>query len=215
MHTTKGLYIAPIESLRFLHIKEVLEHIAYILLTTNFFLLQIGNLAMASSQTTSFTEKKKESIIDGCLFVQAIVMERVQTENINVAVMEHVVSRIKQTGLFNLGKQRSDLYDESLVEEFYREASVRFCLIKRGGDVAEISATIREVETRINRHLLEDLFSLPSSGLKIEELESFGSEDLLSTFWCDFIGPTRRFIPHVTRKDLFCPSSTCMISAVV
>ncbi|KAL6582880.1 hypothetical protein OROMI_004958 [Orobanche minor] len=45
--------------------------------------------------------------------------------------------------------------------------------------MAEISASIYGVEIRINRHLLEDLFSLPSSGLKMEELESFGSEDLI------------------------------------
>ncbi|KAL6576258.1 hypothetical protein OROHE_000039 [Orobanche hederae] len=143
---------------------------------------------MPSSQTTSFTEKKKESIIDGRLFVQLVVMERIQTENDDVAVMEHVVSRIQQSGLFNLGRQHSELYDESLVEEFLLEASVRFRSVKKGGDVAEISATIRGVEIRINRHLLEDLFSLPPSGLKMEELESFGTEDLLSSFWCIFIG---------------------------
>ncbi|KAL6560927.1 hypothetical protein OROHE_006104 [Orobanche hederae] len=143
---------------------------------------------MASSQTTSFTEKKKESIIDGRLFVQSVVMERIQTENNDIATMEHVVSHIKQTGLFNLGRQHSHLYNESLVEEFYQGASICFRSVKKGGDVAEISATIRGVEIRINRHLLKDLFSLPSSGLKMEELESFGSEDLMSTFWCVFMG---------------------------
>ncbi|KAL6579237.1 hypothetical protein OROMI_009453 [Orobanche minor] len=143
---------------------------------------------MASSQTTSFTEKKKESIIDGRLFVQSIVMERIQNENDDVAVMEHVVSRIDQTGLFNLGMQHSELYDESLVEKFYQEASVHFRSVKKGGDVAEIFASIHGVEIRINHHLQEDLFSLPSCGLKMEELESFGSDDLLSSFWCIFIG---------------------------
>ncbi|KAL6508908.1 hypothetical protein OROHE_021467 [Orobanche hederae] len=143
---------------------------------------------MASSQTTSFTEKKKESIIDRHLLVQSIIMERVQTENDDVAAMEHVVSRIKQTGLFNLGRQHSDLYDVSLVEEFYREASVCFHSVKKGGDVADISATTHGVEICINRQLLKDVFSLPSSSLKMEELESFGVEDLMSTFWCAFIG---------------------------
>ncbi|KAL6585842.1 hypothetical protein OROMI_002486 [Orobanche minor] len=142
---------------------------------------------MASSQTTSFTEKKKESIIDGRFFVQTVVMERIQNENNDVAAMEHVVSRIQQTSLFNLGRQHLELYDESLVEELYQEASVRFRSVKKGEGVAEISASIRGVEIRINCHLLEDLFSLPSSGLKMEELESFGMEDLLS-FWCIFIG---------------------------
>ncbi|KAL6584360.1 hypothetical protein OROMI_003649 [Orobanche minor] len=139
---------------------------------------------MASSQTTSFTKKTKESIIDGRLFVQSIVMKRIQDENDDVAAMEHVVSRIEQSGLFNLGRQHSDLYDESLVEEFYQEASVRVRSAKKGGDVAEISAAIRGVEILINRHLWEDLFSLPSSGLKMEELQSISSEDLLSSFWC-------------------------------
>ncbi|KAL6537634.1 hypothetical protein OROMI_026168 [Orobanche minor] len=72
--------------------------------------------------------------------------------------MEDVVSPIEQSGLFNLGRQHSELYDESFVEEFYQEASVRVRSAKKGGDVAEISATIRGVEIRINRHLLEDLF---------------------------------------------------------
>ncbi|KAL6566580.1 hypothetical protein OROMI_014984 [Orobanche minor] len=171
---------------------------------------------MALSQTTSFTEKKKESIIDGRIFVQAVVMERVQTENEDVATMEHLVSKVKQTGMFNLGRQHSELYDESLVEEFYREASVCFRSVKKGGDVAEISITIRGVEIHINRHLLEDLFSLPSPGLKMEELESFGSEDLMSTFWCFFIGDSadkkvhpschkRRFIlPFIYLHDFCC-----------
>ncbi|KAL6531009.1 hypothetical protein OROHE_014491 [Orobanche hederae] len=123
---------------------------------------------MAPSQTTSFTEKKKEFVIDGRLFVQSVVMERIQTENDDV------------------GRQHSDLYDEYLVEEFYQEASV--CFHKKRKYVAEISATIRGVEIRINCHLLEDSFSLPSSSLKMEDLESFGMEDLLSSFWCIFIG---------------------------
>ncbi|KAL6585889.1 hypothetical protein OROMI_002533 [Orobanche minor] len=151
---------------------------------------------MTSSQTTSFTKKKKESIIDGCLFVQAVVMERVQTENEDVAAMEHVVSRVKQTGLFNLGRQHSELYDESLVEEFHREDSICFHSVKKGGDVADISATIH--------------------GVEMEELESFGSEDLMSTFWCVFIGDNvdknvhlschkNRFIPpFIYLHDLCC-----------
>ncbi|KAL6564995.1 hypothetical protein OROMI_016445 [Orobanche minor] len=171
---------------------------------------------MASSQTTSFTEKKKELIIVGRLFIQSIVMEMIQNENDDVAIMEHVVSRIEQSSLFNLGGQQSELYDESLVEEFYQDASVCFYSEKKGGGVAEISASIRGVEIRINRHLLEDLLSLPSSGLKMEELESFGSEDLLSSFWCIFIGDTadkkvhpschkRRFVlPFIYLHDFCC-----------
>ncbi|KAL6528095.1 hypothetical protein OROHE_015045 [Orobanche hederae] len=126
---------------------------------------------MASSQTTSFTQKKKETIIDGRLFVKSVVMKRIENEHDDSAVMALVVSCIKQTGLFNLGRQHLELYDESLVEEFYQEASVCFRSEKKGGGVAEIFASIRGVEIRINRHLLEDLFSLPSSGLKFDSAD--------------------------------------------
>ncbi|KAL6564766.1 hypothetical protein OROMI_016216 [Orobanche minor] len=171
---------------------------------------------MASSQTTSFTEKKKETIINGRLFVKSVVMNRIQNEHDESAVMALVVSRIKQTGLFNHGRQHSELYDESLVEEFYQEASVHFSSEKKGGGVTGIFASIRGVEIRINRHLLEDLFSLPSSDLKLEELESFGSEDLLSSFWCVFIGDSadkkfhhschkRRFVlPFIYLHNFYC-----------
>ncbi|KAL6549651.1 hypothetical protein OROHE_008382 [Orobanche hederae] len=123
---------------------------------------------------------------------------------------------IKRTGLFNIGRQHSELYDESLVEEFYQDASVRVRSEKKGGGVAEIFASIRGVEIRINRQLLEDLFSLPSFGLKLEELESFGSEDLLTSYWCVFIGDSadkkvhpschkRRFVlPFVYLHDFCC-----------
>ncbi|KAL6506753.1 hypothetical protein OROHE_022585 [Orobanche hederae] len=171
---------------------------------------------MTSSQTTSFTEKKKETIIDGRLFVKSVVMERIQNEHEDCATMKLVVSRINQSGLFNLGRQHSELYDESLVEKFYQEASVCFRSEKKGEGVAEISASIRGVEIRINRQLLENLFSLPSSGLKLDELESFGSEDLLTSYWCVFIGDMadkkvhpschkRRFVlPFVYLHDFCC-----------
>ncbi|KAL6552722.1 hypothetical protein OROHE_008086 [Orobanche hederae] len=162
---------------------------------------------MASSQTTSFAEKRKESIIEGCLFVQSLVMDRVQAEKDDVASMEHVVSMIKQTDLYNLGRQHSDLYDESLVKEFYREASVRLHSVKKGGDVADISATIRGVEICINHHLLKDILSLPSSGLKMEELESFRLEDLMSVFWCAFIGDgsDKKVHPSCHKKQFILP----------
>ncbi|KAL6535127.1 hypothetical protein OROMI_026501 [Orobanche minor] len=130
--------------------------------------------------------------------------------------MAQVVSRIKRTGLLNIGRQHSELYDESLVEEFYQEASVCFSSEKKGGGVAEIFSFIRGVEIRNNRQLLEDLFSLPSFGLKLEELEFFGSEDLLSSFWCVFIGDSadkkvhpschkRRFVPpFVYLHNFYC-----------
>ncbi|KAL6552559.1 hypothetical protein OROHE_007923 [Orobanche hederae] len=162
---------------------------------------------MASSQTTSFSEKKKETIIDGRFFVKSVVMNRIQNEHDDSAAMALVVSRIKRTGLFNIGRQHSELYDESLVEEFYQEASVRVRSEEKGGGVAEIFASIRGVEIRINRHLLEDLFSLPSFGLKLEELESFGSEDLLSSFWCVFIGDSadKKVHPSCHKKRFVLP----------
>ncbi|KAL6584367.1 hypothetical protein OROMI_003656 [Orobanche minor] len=171
---------------------------------------------MASSQTTSVSEKKKETITNGRFFVESVVMNRIQSEHDDSAAMAQVVSRIKQTGLFNIGRQHLELYDESLVEEFYQEASVRVRSEKKGVGVAEIFASIRGVEVHINRQLLEDLFSLPSLGLKLEELESFGSEDLLSSFWCVFIGDSadkkvhsschkRRFVlPFVYLHDFYC-----------
>ncbi|KAL6542456.1 hypothetical protein OROMI_024058 [Orobanche minor] len=143
---------------------------------------------MASSQTISVSEKKKETIIDGRFFVKSVVMNRIISENDDSAAMAYVVSRIKRTGMFNIGRQHSELYDESLVEEFYQEASVRYLSEKKGGGVTEIFASIRGVEVRINQQLLEDLFSLPSVGLKLDKLESCGSEDLLSSYWCVFIG---------------------------
>ncbi|KAL6580407.1 hypothetical protein OROMI_008431 [Orobanche minor] len=134
-------------------------------------------------------------------------MEIIQSENDDIATMEHVVSRVQQTGLFNLGRQHSNRYNESLVEEFYREASVRFRSVKKGGDMAEMSAIIHGVEIHINRHLLEDLFSLPSSGIKMEELESFGSEDLMSIFWCVFIGDSadKKVHPSCQKKRFIMP----------
>ncbi|KAL6575306.1 hypothetical protein OROMI_012591 [Orobanche minor] len=171
---------------------------------------------MASSQTISVSEKKKETIIDGRFFVKSVVINRINTEKDDSATMAHVVSRIKRTGLFNIGRQHSELYDESLVEDFYQVATVRILSKKKGGGVAAIFASIHGVEVRINRQLLEDLFSLPSDGLKLDELESFGSEDLLSSYWCVFIGDTaekkvhpschkRRFVlPFVYLHDLCC-----------
>ncbi|KAL6578887.1 hypothetical protein OROMI_009103 [Orobanche minor] len=125
---------------------------------------------MASSQTSSFSEKRKESIIDGCIFLQFVVMNRIKDENEYLAAIEHVVSRIKHIGVYYLRKQQSEVFDESLVEECYQNASLHFHFVKKGGDVAEITAEICGVEICINHHLLKDIFALPSSVLKMEEL---------------------------------------------
>ncbi|KAL6542611.1 hypothetical protein OROMI_024213 [Orobanche minor] len=143
---------------------------------------------MASSQTSSMSLKKKESIIDGSLFVRSVVMKKIETNHEYLNVMEYVVSKIKQSGLYKLGRQQSEVFNDLLVEEFYQNASVCFHSLKKGGDMADISTEVRGVEIYINRHRLKDIFGLPSFGLKMEELESFGWEDLMTTFWGLFIG---------------------------
>ncbi|KAL6578832.1 hypothetical protein OROMI_009048 [Orobanche minor] len=79
----------------------------------------------------------------------------------------------------NLGRQHSELYDESLVEEFYQEASIRVRSAKKGGDVDEISASICGVEIRINRHLWEDLFSLPVGSMPSNATQRMLSEGVV------------------------------------
>ncbi|KAL6569955.1 hypothetical protein OROMI_014469 [Orobanche minor] len=162
---------------------------------------------MASSQTSSMSLKKKESIIDGRLFVRSIVMNKIESEHEDLDVTEHVVSRIKQLGLYNLGRQHSEVFDELLVEEFYQNASVRLHSLKKGGDAADISAEVRGVEICINYHLLKDIFGLPSPGLNMEELESFRWEDLLTTFCGLFIddGTDKKVHPSCHKKLFLLP----------
>ncbi|KAL6582974.1 hypothetical protein OROMI_005052 [Orobanche minor] len=143
---------------------------------------------MASSQTSTHSLKKKESVIDGRLFVHSVVMNRIEAEHEDSAAMEHVVSRIKHIGHYNLGRQHFEVFDELLEEEFYQKSSVCFHFVKKARDVADISAEVCGVEMYINHHLPKDIFALPASGLKMEKLESFGSEDLLTTFCGTFIG---------------------------
>ncbi|KAL6563883.1 hypothetical protein OROHE_005123 [Orobanche hederae] len=122
---------------------------------------------MASSQTSSMSLKKKESIIDGSGFNHFIIMERVETEADDLDAMELVVARIKQQGL-SLGNAYPDLYDENAVGEFYLDASVHFHSLERGGDVADITSVVRGVEICINRELSKDIFRLPSDGMRME-----------------------------------------------
>ncbi|KAL6527990.1 hypothetical protein OROHE_014940 [Orobanche hederae] len=133
---------------------------------------------MASSQTSSLSLKKKESIIDGRGFDRFIIMETVKMEVDDLDAMELVVSRNKQQGFYRLGNPCPQLYDERIIEEFHLDASVRFYSLKRGGDVADITAAIHGVEIYINRELLEDIFRLPSDGLNMEELEILGSQEI-------------------------------------
>ncbi|KAL6571141.1 hypothetical protein OROHE_002784 [Orobanche hederae] len=162
---------------------------------------------MASSQTLSMSLKKKESIINGRLLVRSVVMKRIESEHEDLAVMEHVVSRIKQMGLYNLGRQHTEVFDELLVEEFYQNASLHFHSVKKGGDIADISANVRGVEICIDCHLLKDILALLASGMKMEELESFGSEDLLTTVWGAFIdnGSDKKVHPSCHKKHFILP----------
>ncbi|KAL6548866.1 hypothetical protein OROHE_008711 [Orobanche hederae] len=134
-------------------------------------------------------------------------MNKIEAGHEDLDVMEHVVSIIKQTGLYNLRRQHSKVLDELLVEEFYQNASVHFHSVKKGGGVADISAKVRGVKIYINCHLVKDIFGLPASDLNMEDLESFGSEDLLTTFWGAFIGDgtNKRVHPSCHKKHFLLP----------
>ncbi|KAL6582948.1 hypothetical protein OROMI_005026 [Orobanche minor] len=138
---------------------------------------------MASSQTSSISLKKRESIIDERLFVRYVVMNIIESEHEDSDVMEHVVSRSKKQGLYRFGNQHSEFCDEQMVEELYHDSLVHFHSLEKGGDVAVITAVVRSVEICINRKLLDHISKLPSDGLKMEELEY-----MLTTFWGLFAG---------------------------
>ncbi|KAL6564953.1 hypothetical protein OROMI_016403 [Orobanche minor] len=131
---------------------------------------------MATSQTFSLSMKKKKTIIDGCIFAMTFVMERIHYEEDDVDIMELIMSRIKQQGLYYLASHHAKLYDDQIIEEFYLDASIKFSSKKIGGDVFEISATVQGIEVSVNRELLDHLFRLPSDDLEMDELETFGSE---------------------------------------
>ncbi|KAL6579786.1 hypothetical protein OROMI_007810 [Orobanche minor] len=162
---------------------------------------------MASSQTSSMSLKKKDSIIDGRLLNRLTVVKRVESEHEDAKTMKLITYRIKQTGLYSLGKQMSEVYEEEMVEEFYETAAVHLHSEEKGGEVSGISAVVRGVEVHINRHTLKNLFQLPSSGLKIEEVETYGSDELLSNFWCVFIGNTedKKVHPSCNKKRFILP----------
>ncbi|KAL6579281.1 hypothetical protein OROMI_009497 [Orobanche minor] len=110
-------------------------------------------------------------------------------------------------GLYNLARQHTEVFDELLVEKFYQNASVRLHSGKKEGDLADISSSIRGVEICINRHLLKDIFALPASDLKMEELESFRYEDLMTTFWGALIGDgsDKKVHPSCHKKHFLLP----------
>ncbi|KAL6586010.1 hypothetical protein OROMI_002654 [Orobanche minor] len=142
---------------------------------------------MASSQTSSHSQKR-DQIIDGRLFSRSTVMDIIIYEVEDDDNMEKIISKIEEQGLYRLGRSHPELYDELIVEEFYRVATVKAHSRKHGRGIISISASIQNISICINQDLLVSMFCLPSDGLTMEELESFGSDELLTAYWGLFIG---------------------------
>ncbi|KAL6569910.1 hypothetical protein OROMI_014424 [Orobanche minor] len=170
---------------------------------------------MASSQTSSHSQKR-DQIIDGRLFSRSTVMDRIISEVEDDESMERIISKIEEQGLYRLGRSHPELYDELIVEEFYRVATVKTHSRKHGGGIISISASIQDISICINQELLVSMFGLPSDGLTMEELESFGSDELLIAYWGLFTGkssnkdvhpscPKKKFcLPFVFLHDFCC-----------
>ncbi|KAL6566573.1 hypothetical protein OROMI_014977 [Orobanche minor] len=142
---------------------------------------------MASSQTSSHSQKR-DQIIDGRLFSRSTVMDRIISEVEDDETLEKIISKLEEQGLYRLGRSHPELYDELIVEEFYRVATVKAHSRKHGGRIISISASVQNISICINQDLLVSMFGLPSDGLTIEELESFGSDELLTAYWGLFTG---------------------------
>ncbi|KAL6537692.1 hypothetical protein OROHE_012319 [Orobanche hederae] len=170
---------------------------------------------MASSQTFSHSQKR-DQIIDGHLFSRSTVMDRIRDEVEDDDSMERIISKIEEQGLYRLGRSHTETYDELMVEEFYRNATVNALSRKHGGGIITISASVQGISICINQELLESMFGLPSDSLTMEELESFGSDELLTAYWGLFTGnssnkdvhpscPKKKFcLPFVFLHDFCC-----------
>ncbi|KAL6512968.1 hypothetical protein OROHE_019758 [Orobanche hederae] len=170
---------------------------------------------MASSQTSSHSQKR-DQIIDGHLFSKSTVMDRIISEVEYDGNMESIISKIEEQGLYRLGRSHPELYDELIVEEFYRVSTVKAHSRKHGGGIISISAFVQDISICINQELLVSMFGLPSDGLTMEELESFGSDELLTAYWGLFTGkssnkdvhpscPKKKFrLPFVFLHDFCC-----------
>ncbi|KAL6550399.1 hypothetical protein OROMI_020887 [Orobanche minor] len=170
---------------------------------------------MASSQTSSRSQKR-DQIIDGRLFSRSTVIDRIISEVEDDDNMEKIISKIEEQGLYRLGRSHPELYDELIVEEFYRVATVKAHSRKHGGEIISISASVQNISICINQDLLVSMFGLPSNGLTMEELESFGSDELLTAYWGLFTGkssnkdvhpscPKKKFcLPFVFLHDFCC-----------
>ncbi|KAL6560287.1 hypothetical protein OROHE_006294 [Orobanche hederae] len=142
---------------------------------------------MASSQTSSHS-LKRDQIIDGRLFSRSTVMDRIRKEVEDDDSVERIIIKLEEQGLYRLGHSHTEMYDEQIVEEFYHDASVKVLSCKHGGGVSNVSATVQGISICIDRELLVTMFGLPSDGLTMEELESFGSDELLTAYWGLFTG---------------------------
>ncbi|KAL6538785.1 hypothetical protein OROMI_025111 [Orobanche minor] len=159
---------------------------------------------MASSQASQ-SLKKRDHIIDGRLFSRSTVLDRIQSESEDVDTMEAIISKLEHQNLHRLGRTQTNLYDEEIVEDFFRDASVKLFSRNHGGGVSEVSATVKGVQICINSALLSTMFGLPSKGLTMEELETFGSEELLAAYWGLFTGKSSNTDVHPScNKKKFC-----------
>ncbi|KAL6505484.1 hypothetical protein OROHE_022863 [Orobanche hederae] len=159
---------------------------------------------MASSQTSSHSQKR-DQIIDGRLFSRSTMMDRIISEVEDDDNMEKIISKIEEQGLYRLGRSHPELYDELIVEEFYRVASVKTHSRKHGGGIISITASIQDISICINQDLLVSMFGMPSDGLTMEELESFGSDELLTAYWGLFTGKSSNKDVHPSfPKKKFC-----------
>ncbi|KAL6584081.1 hypothetical protein OROMI_003370 [Orobanche minor] len=170
---------------------------------------------MASSQTSSHSQKR-DQIIDGRLFSRSTLMDRIISEVEDDDNMEKIISKNEEQGLYCLGRSHPELYDELIVEEFYRVATVKAHSRKHGGGIISISASVQNISICINQDLLVSMFGLSSDGLTMEELESFGSDELLTAYWGLFTGkssnkdvypscPKKKFcLPYVFLHDFCC-----------
>ncbi|KAL6571200.1 hypothetical protein OROHE_002843 [Orobanche hederae] len=161
---------------------------------------------MASSQTSSQSQKR-DQIIDGRLFSKSTVMDRISSEVEDNGTMESIISKIEEQGLYRLGRSHPELYEELIVEEFYRVATVKTHSRKHGGGIINISASVQNISICINQELLVSMFGLPSDGLTMEELESFGSDELLTAYWGLFTGKSsnKDVHPSCPKKKLCVP----------
>ncbi|KAL6580727.1 hypothetical protein OROMI_006650 [Orobanche minor] len=144
------------------------------------------------------------------------MMDRISSEVEDNGTMESIISKTEEQGLYRLGRSHPELYDELIVEEFYRVATVKTHSRKHGGGIISISASVQNNSICINQELLVSMFGLPSDGLTMEELESFDSDELLTSFWGLFTGnssnkdvhpscPEKKFcLPFVFLLDFCC-----------